>query len=66
MGDKAALLAYRTMLSQVHGLIAEAKHKDQTVKQVADSDAFKAINKTSGNGFLKGPRFLGLLFTTVD
>ncbi|MBT6275263.1 MAG: hypothetical protein HOI95_14140 [Chromatiales bacterium] len=25
MGDKAALLAYRTMLSQVHGLIADSQ-----------------------------------------
>lgn len=65
LADKAALRAFRDMLSEVRALILQAKQRGEDVDALASSPAFKAIDATWGGGFLKGPVFLKLVFPST-
>lgn len=65
MGSKDDLRAFQSMLKDLLVLMAESKHRGDSVKDVLDSDEFKAIDAVWGKGFMKGARFLQLVYPSI-
>jgi len=66
MGDKKALRRFQDMLKTLRNQVAAAKRAGQSPEQLASSEAFKKVNDVWGNGFLKGERFLKIVFSSVN
>ena len=65
LGTKDDLRAFQSMLKDLLVVLAEAKHRGDSVEKVLDSDAFKAIDSKWGNGFMKGPKFLQIVYPSI-
>jgi glyoxylase-like metal-dependent hydrolase (beta-lactamase superfamily II) len=66
LGNKGDLKAFRDMLATVTGRIKELKRAGKKLEDVIASKPTAEFDAVWGNGFLKGPKFVEMIYKALD